>query len=114
MPPPRIRRRMLLPIRPRPMSPMCMILQFFPLLPGCSRPTRGRSVLAGETDRHEQILEISIVIVGFEGILTGEQHRLRSVSEREANEVGFDRAQPIEKVARVESGLDVFPNEEGL
>src|SRR5699024_11795744 len=59
----------------------------FPLLPGCSRPTRKRSVLAGETDRHEQILEISIVIVGFEGILTGEQHRFRSVSERQTKEV---------------------------
>src|SRR5699024_11714173 len=86
----------------------------FPLLPGCSRPTRKRSVLAGETDRHEQILEISIVIVGFEGILPGEQHRFRSVSERETNEVCFDRAQTIEQVARVECGFDVFPDEEGL
>src|SRR5690625_264071 len=112
MPPPRIRRRMLLPIRPRPMSPMCMILQFFPLLPGCSRPTRERSVLAGETDRHEQVLEISIVIVGLEGILTGEKHRLRSVSERESNEVCFDRAQAVEQVARVECCFDIFPDQE--
>src|SRR5690625_453385 len=93
----RNRSRILAPIRPRPTIPMCIECSFLRLAVG---------ELAGEADRYQQVSEIVCVVRTFEGVLTGHQHRLGGVVQRQPYVLGAQSVQPIQQVLGVEGGRD--------
>src|SRR5690606_24880810 len=107
-----IRARMLPPMRPRPTMPMCMSSSRAAVtVLAAGRP--GERWLPGEPDRHEEVAEV-VRALPLEALLPGEHGGLARVGEGHADEVGGQRAQAVEQVARVERGDDVLSDERRL
>src|SRR5690606_26182279 len=109
----RMRARMLLPILPRPTSPMRVTMRVLRWGRACGYGAGDLGGSAREADRDEEVAVVGRVLA-VERVLSGELDRLVRVREAQADEVRPQRAQAVQQELRVERHGDVLADQHGL